>query len=104
MLLSIEGLDRLGEQRGMDGVNQVLVRIMELVQSTIRQTDILGHLDAGEYVLLPPATDHAGGRWVAQRTWRLIEAAPAQLQGVPLRVLVSIGMSGFRRGDTPHKG
>ncbi len=99
LLLSIEELDRLEIK---DSVDRIVVRVAELIQSTIRQTDILGRLDHAEYALLLPATDHEGGIWVAQRTWRLIEAAPPQVQGVALPVSVSIGMSGFRHGDTPQ--
>jgi len=99
LLVSIEELDRLEIK---DSVDQVVVRVAELIQSTIRQTDILGRLDHAAYALLLPATDHEGGIWVAQRTWRLIEVAPPQVQGVALPTSVSIGMSGFRHGDTPQ--
>ncbi len=94
MLLGLRGLEVMPEDR----VAEVLPAVAELVQATIRQTDVLGRYEHDEFILLLPATDHEGGIWVAQRTWRMLRASP--LEG--LDVELDIGISGQRNGDSPQ--
>lgn len=102
LLLTVDGLDGARGGSGQDAARQYLSRIAELIQSTIRQTDLLGRLDHAEYLLLLPDTDGEGASWVAQRTMNLIKTAAAHWETEGIQVSVAIGLSGLRDGDTPQ--
>lgn len=98
LLLEIDQFSEIRE--GARGF--VIDMTAELVRSTLRRVDVLGRYGAGCFSLLLPGTDSGGGLWVAERSRRLVEAAPFELEDQVFAVTVSVGLTDFREEDTPY--
>jgi diguanylate cyclase (GGDEF)-like protein len=98
----IDHLIGINALHGRDGGDYVLDKVSSLIRSTIRQTDVLGRLESDGFGLVLCETPFVGGVSVAKRICQLIESADFRFDGQPIAVTVSVGVSGFRKGDTPQ--
>jgi diguanylate cyclase (GGDEF)-like protein len=94
LLIDIDHFKRINDRLGHASGDEVLKKIVSLIQQHTRRTDQLFRLGGEEFLLLLPDTDEAETLVVAENLRRLVEtASPA---GDTLTVTISVGVS--RRG------
>jgi diguanylate cyclase (GGDEF)-like protein len=86
MLLEIDNFKAINDLHGTQKGDDILKEIARMLQSTLRQSDLIARYGGDEYILLLPNTAKEGGMSVAEKLRGLIsKARPA---GVPLTVSV----------------
>ena len=86
--------DRYGHQVGDD----ILCRLVTLLQKGLREVDILGRYGGEEFVVLMPQTGQAGAMQAAERLRKNIEKMKAPASEGGFGITVSMGVASFERG------
>lgn len=81
-LVSIEGTDRILEERGRDGLEQVYVQIGSYLVTTLRTIDKVSRHDRNEFALILPETKLEGAQIISERLIAGLAADP----GVTARI------------------
>lgn len=96
-LLEIDHFETLSERHGRGHGDRVLETLADLLRATLRLDDLAAHLDGAEFVLLMPHARPAAARTALER----LRQAVARHPWSPDPVTLSIGLAGYRPGDTP---
>ncbi|PXX95627.1 sensor domain-containing diguanylate cyclase [Halomonas sp. LBP4] len=96
-LLEIDHFEALSERHGRVHGERVLETLADLLRATLRLDDLAAHLDGAAFVLLMPHTGPTAARTALERLRRAVERHPWS----PDPVTLSIGLAGYRPGDTP---
>lgn len=88
--------DRFGHNEG----DAVLAGVSSLVRNGLRESEIAGRWGGEEFLIILPETSLDLAVPVAERLRGSIES---HRFSIPERVTVSVGVSAFRPGDTPHE-
>lgn len=97
-------IDHLGEVNrayGHQTGDQVLVSISQKVSEMIREEDVLGRMDGGEFVIVSLGADHTGGRTGAERIREEIAGRAIRALGKKsemIHVTASFGVATLRKG------
>jgi diguanylate cyclase (GGDEF)-like protein len=94
LLIDIDHFKRINDQFGHAGGDEVLKKIVSLIQRNTRKTDQLFRMGGEEFLLLLTETDEAETLVVAENLRRIVESAASE--GGALGVTISVGIS--RRG------
>jgi diguanylate cyclase (GGDEF)-like protein len=100
ILMDVYRLGAINQAHGRAAGDQVLCVVAARCDRAIRSVDILGRYGGDELVILLPETDEEGSRAVADRLGRLISAAPVDIDGAAIPVIMNMAVSEIRRGDT----
>jgi two-component system cell cycle response regulator len=99
MLLEIDNFKAINDLHGTQKGDDILKEIARVLQSTLRQSDLIARYGGDEYILLLPNTAKEGGMSVAEKLRGLIsKSRPA---GVPLTV--SVGGAEDTMKDNPEQ-
>jgi diguanylate cyclase (GGDEF)-like protein len=90
--------DRFGHNMG----DEVLVQVASVLQTSLRNVDLVGRWGGEEFLVILPETDATGARTVGERLRKAIESLPAFTDG-PDKVTCSVGMAIFE-GDVNTAG
>ncbi|MDN3520654.1 GGDEF domain-containing protein [Halomonas ramblicola] len=98
-LLDVDHFKAINDRLGHTAGDRVLERLAALLSATLRAHDLVARIGGEEFALLmlhttPEAARHAMERLrqsIAEHVWNEVE------------VTVSIGLSGYRPGDTPER-
>ncbi len=96
IVIDVDGLGSLNEQRGVAAGDAVLVAVGDSIEAQVRASDSFAHLGEDEFAVLLPATaPHAASR-LAERILAAVRAATvATAPGERETVRVSIGIAGL---------
>lgn len=94
--------DRYGHQEG----DRALQLVSQVIQRSLRQTDVAGRLGGDEFVVILPETALEGAMQVAERMEALIRAQPlVALNGTVIQLGLSIGVASWpeAQADQPSQ-
>ncbi|OJA05901.1 sensor domain-containing diguanylate cyclase [Halomonas sp. QHL1] len=97
LLFDIDHFKRFNDTFGHDAGDQVLVTLCSVLQSILRCTDKLGRWGGEEFLVLARDCNLEGGLRLAERLRQSAEALDLGKLG---GVTISIGVAGWRRGDS----
>ena len=83
--------DTLGHQAG----DALLQSLAKLLQTQLRETDILARLGGDEFAIMLPQTSAAGVHLLTQRLWEALQHHVVIVNGKPIRISASIGVTLF---------
>lgn len=92
ILIDIDHFKRINDMRGHDVGDQVLKAVVEIIQSNIREHDILGRWGGEEFVLITPNADQNAAYRIGEKLRELIERTTF-VPDNPLRVTASFGVT-----------
>jgi len=96
LLLDIDHFKPINDELGHATGDQVLIKVVDVIRNTIRQTDLLFRIGGEEFVVLLPATNRDTAAFVAEK----IRSAVAGARTIANRpVTVSIGLDELRPGE-----
>jgi diguanylate cyclase (GGDEF)-like protein len=93
IVLQVDRLPQLVDLHGAELRHSVRAAMAELVRDKTRGSDLLGTTNDDRYLLLLPHTDLAGTRLVADRLLEAFGGLEVVVDGRPLALTVSIGVS-----------
>jgi diguanylate cyclase (GGDEF)-like protein len=89
--LDIDHFKRVNDTHGHAAGDEVLKHFVAIIQSNLRQIDLLGRVGGEEFSILLPQTSVEGGATMAERIRAAVEAAPAVFGAIRIGITVSIG-------------
>lgn len=102
LMIDIDNFKQVNDQWGHPAGDEVLRRVAERLRATVRRQDVTARYGGEEFVILLPHTNLRQACVVAEKARAAIETArtetaPGQL---PPPVTVSVGVAGYRLGDS----
>ena len=97
LLIDLDDFKQLNDRYGHAAGDQILVRLAQLLNEAIRETDVLARYGGEEFVVLSSATDLDGAQTLAEKIRMTIEQSAFRIDDHPDPVLitVSIGVAQF---------
>ncbi|MFZ2099152.1 MAG: GGDEF domain-containing protein, partial [Oricola sp.] len=99
MLIDIDNFKSINDTFGHGCGDTVLRQISDIIVENARDDDLVARFGGEEMVLVLPGCDDASTKRVADRIRTSIETEPFELEGIRLRVTVSVGYIVI---DNPH--
>jgi two-component system cell cycle response regulator len=100
LLLDIDHFKMINDRFGHAAGDQVLSAVGRTLQSTLRNTDFAARWGGEEFVVALTCTDVEGGRVVAERTRRAVEALVVDDgHGVRIPVTASVGLASLQPNE-----
>lgn len=95
IVMDADHFKRVNDTYGHQAGDQALIKLTEICQSAIRQTDVFARYGGEEFVLLMPDTDAQAAKSIAERIRANIEKTEIKVEGKIVRFTVSMGISTF---------
>jgi diguanylate cyclase (GGDEF)-like protein len=93
LLLDLDHFKALNDRFGHLAGDDVLTRLVAVVQNSMRPSDFLFRMGGEEFCCLLPHTQPAQGQVVAERIRAQVEAAAVTVAGTAVKVTVSLGLA-----------
>lgn len=102
LMMDLDNFKLANEQLGHSGGDAVLRQFVDIVSSSLRQTDVLCRYGGEEFVAYLPETSTPSAWAVAERIRTSVEAAGFSAGGKYVFLTVSIGLATLRPGHHKH--
>ena len=99
IMIDLDHFKSINDQHGHSVGDQVLIEVTERCKDNIRVHDILARLGGEEFCILLPYTDSDQAKKVAERLREKIEIKPIIVDGLRVKVTISVGISLVSSGD-----
>ena len=91
VLIDFDDFKQVNDKYGHAAGDTALVQTIGVMQSVIRDTDVLGRFGGEEFILLLPHTACEGAEHLAQRMLDKVAQTPVQLEDTSLTITISAG-------------
>jgi diguanylate cyclase (GGDEF)-like protein len=95
LMLDIDGFKEINDRQGHLAGDRYLRALGGAIKGRMRGADLACRYGGDEFCILLPETDSAGARPIAERLREAIAALSVDVEGVPLRSTVSIGIASY---------
>jgi len=102
LLIDLDHFKALNDTHGHLAGDEVLRQFANVLQGSLRQSDILCRWGGEEFIVLLRETEGRQALDVAEKIRRRTEQLTFSYDEQPLRLTTSIGLSGLQPGDTLH--
>ncbi|GAB4325616.1 MAG: hypothetical protein Kow0074_19480 [Candidatus Zixiibacteriota bacterium] len=104
LMVDIDWFKRLNDEYGHETGNAALRKLAELIQSCIRDVDILARYGGEEFIIILPQTGIEEAQTLGERIRQTVEQAVIATtdDGSPIRLTVSIGASCYPENGHPE--
>ncbi len=102
IMADVDNFKRVNDTRGHAAGNAILMKIAEVIKSTVREIDIVARYGGDEFAVILPQTPPSQLKLVAARVRRNLSHLYAN-RGRPMRVTLSFGIAGWP-GDAKSPG
>ncbi|MEC8012857.1 MAG: diguanylate cyclase [Verrucomicrobiota bacterium] len=93
IMIDLDHFKTINDQHGHSVGDQVLIEVTERCRDNLRVHDIMARLGGEEFCILLPYTDSTQAEKVAERLRAMIEKKPIIVDGLRLKVTISVGIS-----------
>jgi two-component system cell cycle response regulator len=100
LVIDVDHFKSINDCHGHAAGDRVLAALGALLQRQLRTPDLPARWGGEEFVVALPNTDGAGGKVVAERLRRAVEALAIEQDGTPIAVSASFGVASFRPGES----
>jgi diguanylate cyclase (GGDEF)-like protein len=98
MMFDIDHFKRVNDTYGHPGGDVVLRKLAELVQASMRTSDVVARYGGEEFAVILPETDPGGCKVFAERLRRKVEQMETDIDGTLVKITVSIGTATYVPG------
>ena len=95
LIFDIDRFKKVNDTFGHQAGDKALVHVAEVFQQQARSSDVLARYGGEEFIALLPETDHSSARQYAERLRKTLQDSVAQVNGHPIPLTVSIGITGM---------
>jgi diguanylate cyclase (GGDEF)-like protein len=99
-LLDIDHFKRINDRHGHDTGDRALVHLATLLQSALRETDLVCRMGGEEFVLVLPGAALPDAHCVVERLRKATERAPLVLPDLTVDLRFSAGVAEWTTGET----
>lgn len=101
--LQLAGIDRLKVVHGLAAADAALTHVVALIAGQLRQTDLLGHLDGGDFAVALAVSEDGGAEDKARRIARHIAEHAFDWQGRRFLFTATLGVAHFQEDRTAEQ-
>ncbi|HQK25492.1 MAG TPA: diguanylate cyclase [Synergistaceae bacterium] len=98
-MLDLDHFKNVNDRHGHRVGDGVLRHVAQICRRSLREEDLLGRYGGEEFVVVLPDTGHYEAWSVAERLRGAVEEAPFHLEGRPLPITISVGVSTLPGGS-----
>jgi diguanylate cyclase len=95
IVMDADNFKRINDRYGHQAGDQALVKLTEICQGVIRDTDLFARYGGEEFVVLMPNTDIHSAKQIAERIRQEIEEAKIETGTRKIQFTISLGVSTF---------
>jgi len=99
VLVDIDYFKKFNDRYGHQAGDAVLKAVADVLQQTVRETDLVARYGGEEFALVLSGTTVDETKEVAERVRSLVESARFPFNGLVLRLTVSVGFAQVREGE-----
>lgn len=99
LMLDLDHFKLVNDSHGHAAGDEVLQRFSQLVQGSLRKTDLAGRLGGEEFAILLIGTNSAEALEFAERVRQALDAEQIMIDGKSIHTTVSIGVTSLRQSD-----
>ena len=92
-MLDLDHFKAINDSRGHQAGDQVLRAVASIIQTNLRQIDVVGRYGGEEFVVLLPETARMTALAVAKRLCAAVAVQSVELSGESLPITISVGMA-----------
>ncbi|MEF8980660.1 GGDEF domain-containing response regulator [Thiohalorhabdus sp.] len=92
--------DHYGHETG----DLVLKTLAKVLETNLREEEVVGRIGGEEFAILLPETDHQGAETVAERLRALVAGTPIPTRSGEISITISLGMAGFQGAEDTVDG
>ena len=100
IMADVDHFKRVNDEFGHPVGDEVLVWLAEILQASVRETDVVGRWGGEEFIIVLPETDVASAERTAERIRRTVSAADF---GIDRQLTASLGVAGHGDRDDPAR-
>jgi diguanylate cyclase (GGDEF)-like protein len=104
LLIDADDFKKINDAHGHIIGDTVLMETAQCIAASVRDNDLAFRYGGEEFAVLLPSTDAEGGRPVAERIRAAVEAHVVEIEGLHVRLTVSIGISSCPKTATDSRG
>lgn len=93
LYFDIDNLKVINDRFGHDAGDQAIIRAAQLCNEVKRAIDVVGRMGGDEFVVLLPQSDRTAALAFAKRLHKAIGGEPLDIDGVPIKLTISIGIA-----------
>lgn len=102
VMADLDRFKSINDAHGHDAGDRVLKQFAAILKANTRASNMCGRIGGEEFVLVLGHSDSAGVQIAIERVRQEVEAQTLTIDGAPIRVTVSFGISGFHGGKAPE--
>ena len=99
LYLDLDHFKKINDDYGHHNGDKVLKRFTEIIESTLRDSDVFARIGGEEFNILLPGTDLHGAEILAEKIRQQIETSPINLDKFNVGITCSIGVSSLEEHD-----
>lgn len=100
MLLDLDHFKQINDTMGHAIGDEVLRVAAETINRAVRETDVPFRFGGEEFAVLMAETDLVAAAGIAERIRGAVESTPISTEKGPVRLTISIGVTGFQSGES----
>ena len=104
LLIDADDFKKINDAHGHIIGDTVLMETAQCIAASVRDNDLAFRYGGEEFAVLLPSTAAEGGRPVAERIRAAVEAHVVEIEGLQVRLTVSIGISSCPKTATDSRG
>jgi diguanylate cyclase (GGDEF)-like protein/PAS domain S-box-containing protein len=101
-LVDIDHFKKINDTQGHDAGDQALQVTVATLRNTLRAADFIGRWGGEEFLLVLEGCHLRPAAQISENCRALVEQSHPTINGAPIRISVSIGVTEILRGDTPQ--
>lgn len=95
LVADVDYFKAVNDRHGHPAGDQVLRTVAQLIAKQGRDTDVVARYGGEEFAIILPETDPKGAKVIAERIRTSVQARTFDLEGGPLKVTLSLGISTY---------
>ena len=99
LILDIDFFKKINDTYGHVTGDRVLQHLVQVVQETLRKSDIFARYGGEEFIVLLPNTSLDAAQHVAQKIRQQVEKSPCHIDKTDIFITISIGCSAYKKDD-----
>lgn len=99
VMIDVDHFKNINDRYGHAVGDQVLRRVSEICQCSLRASDVLGRIGGEEFVLLLPNTPQDNAIYVAERMREQLARSPIEVDGLVITITASFGVTSISESD-----